>query len=91
MLSSHIKKEILNEILKSNNLLGKYTEFDGTLTFLSKIWDLKSLPSEDSRYSNAYEDIQQHFINNNDWTFEYLLQTRLQIIDGDEKFFVLFI
>lgn len=35
--------------------------------FLARIFDLKSLPSRDYRYTNAYDDIYQHMVNNNDW------------------------
>ena len=91
MLNTTIKSEILSEILNSNNFLGKYSDNYDILTFLGKIWDLKILDSEDSRYKNAYEDIQQHFINNDDWSIEYLLKTRLDLINGDEKYFILFI
>lgn len=41
---------------------GNQTEPD----FLARLFDLKSLPSRDGRYSNAYDDIYQHMVNNND-------------------------
>ena len=91
MLNTTIKSEILSEILNSNNFLGKYSYNYDILTFLGKFWDLKILDSVDSRYKNAYEYIQQHFINNDDWSIEYLLKTRLDLINGDEKYFILFI
>lgn len=73
------------------SFLGKYEEYDGILTFLSKIWNLKEMPSSDSRYKNAFEDAQQHIVNNSDWTFEYLFLERLNLIDDDEKYFISFI
>lgn len=42
---------------------GSVSEFD----FLSDLYDLKNLPSKDNRYNNAYDDIYQHTINNDDW------------------------
>lgn len=39
----------------------------GDLEFLSRLFDLKSLPSNDSRFKNAHDDIWQHTINNADY------------------------
>lgn len=47
---------------------GSQTEPD----FLGRIFNLKSLPSKDSRYDNAYDDIYQHMVNNNDWDSDWL-------------------
>ncbi len=47
---------------------GGITELD----FLNELYNLKSLPSKDSRYNNAYDDIYQHTINNNDWNFGWV-------------------
>lgn len=35
--------------------------------FLGRIFDLAKLPSHDSRFANAAQDIYQHCINNDDW------------------------
>lgn len=35
--------------------------------FLARIYDLRSMPSTDSRYLNAFEDIYQHQVRNYDW------------------------
>ena len=42
------------------------------ISFLNSIWELRALPSTDSRFVDLMGDIQQHMINNNDWTFEIL-------------------
>jgi len=42
---------------------GKMTEPD----FLCRLYDLKSMPSTDHRYRDAYGDIYQHRVNNSDW------------------------
>src|SRR4029453_12067973 len=44
----------------------------GEAEFLSRIFDLNAIPSTDSRFSNAYHDIQQHRDRNNDWGDDYL-------------------
>jgi predicted ATPase len=90
MLSRQVKEQVFTEIT-STPFLGKYEEYDGILTFLNKIWDLKEMPSTDQRFKNAYEDTLQHIVNNNDWTIEYLFIERLNLLDGEEKYFILFI
>ena len=45
MLSKEIKLKVFYEIINTTNFLGKYEEYDGILTFLTKIWDLKKIPS----------------------------------------------
>ena len=47
---------------------GNQTEPD----FLARLFDLKSLPSRDSRYNNAYDDIHQHMVNNTDWEEDWI-------------------
>ncbi|MCL3883564.1 hypothetical protein [Marivita sp. GX14005] len=42
------------------------------IAFLSRIFDLTSLPSHDSRFQNAEQDIWQHCINNSDWSQDWL-------------------
>ncbi len=50
---------------------GKLDEID----FLKRVFDIKNLPSMDSRFENAEGDIWQHTINNDDfepfWFFDY--------------------
>lgn len=40
--------------------------------FLARLFDLRSLPSRDNRYDNAYDDIHQHMVNNSDWDIDWL-------------------
>jgi hypothetical protein len=40
------------------------------LEFLQTLVDLKALPSADTRFNNAYDDVWQHTVNNYDWSDE---------------------
>lgn len=40
--------------------------------FLGRLFDLSAMPSLDSRYQNAAEDIRQHCINNDDWPLDWI-------------------
>lgn len=49
--------------------------YHGTQTepdFLSRLIDLKGLPSRDYRFKNAFEDIYQHTVNNFDWEIDWI-------------------
>lgn len=70
---------------------GRLSEMD----FLKRIYDLKKMPSYDSRFENAEDDIWQHTINNDDyekgWVFE---DKRFGLMNGEDQeilnFYVLF-
>lgn len=85
-LSKKLKNDILNVIITQDNSFGDLSTGDGILEFLSKIWDLRIMSSTDGRYNDAYGDIYQHMINNNDWDYEYLFITRLEILENDDIF-----
>lgn len=48
--------------------------------------DLKSLPSYDSRFSNAEGDIYQHTISNDDYLYGWVIKDeRFQLENGDDE------
>lgn len=60
--------------------------------FLARIFDLKSLPSRDSRYTNAYDDIYKHMVNNNDWEIDWIYSDpRINLLHCDDETFLKFI
>lgn len=67
---------------------GKLSELD----FLKRIYDLKALPSCDSRFDNAEGDIWQHTINNDDyengWIFE---DERFELLNGEDEVLLKFL
>jgi len=63
---------------------------DSAIELLGEIWDLKTLPSEDNRYEDAYGDVIQHYFRNDDWTTEYLFTERLKLYQ-DELIFQKFV
>ena len=60
-----ITRKNIADALKVNQLWynGQLEEPD----FLNRLYDLKQLKSRDYRYKNAYDDIYQHTVMNNDW------------------------
>jgi AbiJ N-terminal domain 3/AAA domain, putative AbiEii toxin, Type IV TA system len=84
-ISKKLKLEIFKEVISQPNPFAE-TEEEGILIFLKKIWDLESMPSEDSRRENALGDIIQHTLANFDWEFEYLFLERLKLLEEDVHF-----
>ena len=58
--------------------------------FLNRLYDLKALPSSprEHRYNNAYDDIYQHTVNNNDWDTDWIYNDpRINLLhSSDEKY-----
>lgn len=85
-LTKNLKREILKQILQQINPFGIREGIRDIMFFLERIWELDIMPSTDSRYSNAYGDIQQHVINNDDWTYEFLFEERLNLLSDNNIF-----
>lgn len=81
--------EIIKQIINNPLFLGDYKDEEGgILTFLEMIWDLRSMPSQDKRYTNARDDIWKHFVVNNDINIENLFLDRLPSSYNDDNKFV---
>ena len=86
-LAQKQKSSLIRELIKDPLPFKHINQENLIMDFLSDIWDLYSMPSlTDDRYKNAYGEINQHIVNNNDWEYEYLFVERLDLIKGDEKF-----
>lgn len=60
--------------------------------FLSRIYDLKSLPSRDSRFDDAAGDILQHRVNNFDWDADWVFHdSRFDLMNGDDEVLLRFL
>ncbi|MEI9945806.1 MAG: abortive infection family protein [Chitinophagaceae bacterium] len=61
--------------------------------FLSRLFDLRALPSTDERYSNLSGDIWQHRVNNpNDWSDDWIYtDDRLNLLNCDDSTFLQFL
>lgn len=81
-ISKKIKLDIYNT-LKKEKLLSDEEKW---MDFLNTIWDLRTMPSTDNRYTNAYDDIIQHTVNNDDWELDELFLEILKLLEDDDKF-----
>lgn len=88
-ISDAQRLDIIKQIVNNPLFLGDYRDEDGgILTFLEMIWDLRSMPSQDSRYTNARDDIWKHIVVNDDITIEELFLDRLPSSHNDDDKFV---
>jgi len=85
-LSKKISLDILKVLLSEQDLFGESQDEINIVNFLDEMLDLKSLPSQDSRFPNAYDDAYQHLVNNYDWEYEYVLTERFNIINDQDTF-----
>ena len=57
--------------------------------FLNRLFDLKSLPSRDYRYDNAYDDIYKHMVMSNDWEPNCVFtDTRFNLMHCEDAIFL---
>ena len=53
--------------------------------FLARLYELEELPSHDSRYTTAFEDIVQHRVANIDWDDDWIFHdSRFRLTDNDD-------
>jgi hypothetical protein len=81
-ISELTRRDIIDFInLESVNWAGRLEETE----FLSRIYNLKQMRSEDSRFQDALGDIWQHRINNYDWDDDWVFyDTRFNLLSGDD-------
>ncbi|WP_027066157.1 AAA family ATPase [Maribacter sp. Hel_I_7] len=84
-MNKGLKLEILRELLTQQSPF-YYREDGDIMEFLLSIWDLRAMPDTDGRYKDAYGDIIQHIINNDDWDYEYLFIERLNLLESNDIF-----
>lgn len=83
---STIQQTSLFKDIKNNMVFNYICKNDLILDFISEIWDIDNMPSTDSRYNTLRGDIQQHFINNDDWDLDYLFSEILNLYGEIEKY-----
>ena len=85
-ISQRLKHEVLTLLTEHEDRLFKNIE---SVEFFDRILNLRLLPSTDNRFKDARGDFFQHYINNNDWSLEYILLDRFNFLESDEYFFKL--
>jgi len=89
-VSEVTRRNILDALRFSNTFWsGRLSETD----FLSRLYDLESLPSHDHRFKSAIEDIWQHRVNNpDDWPDDWVFtDSRFNILHASDEVFLRFL
>lgn len=88
-ISDVTRQHISDEMLTYNIwYYGRITEPD----FLARLFDLKRMSSRDDRYDNAYDDINQHMVNNNDWEPDWLYtDSRIDLLHVPDDLYLSFL
>lgn len=82
----------IDEVFETKKVTYPYFGQTDELDFLKRLYDLKSMPSYDNRFSNAEDDIWQHTVNSDDypnyWVFE---DERFKLKNGNDEIYLRFI
>ena len=88
-ISNQTRAAVLDEIRARETVW--YGALDA-VEFLSRIFDLTSMPSSDSRFDTAESDIWQHCINNDDWALDWIFSdSRFRLYEIEQKKFLKFV
>lgn len=85
-INKGLKLQIFKELLSQADPFSSFSDESRIMDFLEMIWELKLMQSEDDRFDDAYGDIYQHIVNNNDWDYDFLFLTRLNLLEDDPIF-----
>lgn len=88
-ISEATRRDIFDSFsIRDFNWSGRLEEHD----FLARIFDIRSLPSTDGRFRDAYGDIWQHRINNYDWEQDWVFtDSRFNLLHCDDEIFLRFL
>jgi DNA-binding cell septation regulator SpoVG len=82
----------IDEVFETKKVTYPYFGQMDEVDFLKRLYDLKSMPSFDSRFSNAEDDIWQHTVNNDDYPYCWVFEDeRLQLKNGNDEIYLRFI
>jgi hypothetical protein len=85
---TEVTRRDVRESLSSLNLWGRLEEIE----FLDRLYDLDAMPSSDSRFRTARQDIAQHRLANDDWDNDWIFyDDRFGLKDGDDKVLLRFL
>ena len=80
------RRLILNDLIARGDIVGELEASE----FVRKVFpDAENMSSEDHRYTTFLEEVWKHMEMNNDWTWDYVLFHRLNLLEVDDDKFIL--
>ena len=82
------RRLILNDLIALEDLAGELEPSE----FVRKVFpDAENMSSEDPRYTNFLKEVWKHMEMNDDWTWDYVLFHRLNLLEVDDNKFIFFL
>lgn len=81
---SYDQKLDLYRLIESTDVFEELCREGSFPSVISRVWDIHNMPSEDSRYTTKFEDIQKHYVDNRDYSYEELFLSKLNVLKDDK-------
>ena len=82
------RRLILSDLIARGDIVGELEPSE----FVRKVFpDAENMSSEDHRYTTFLKEVWKHMEVNNDWTWDYVLFHRLNLLEADDDKFILFL
>lgn len=82
----------INEFFDTKTVIYHYFGRIEEIAFLKRMYDLGNMPSTDSRYENAEQDIWQHTVNNDDYPYCWVFEDeRFGLQNGEDEIYLKFL
>lgn len=80
-----------DKILKKLNEIGKLEGKLEIVEFLDRVFNIKSMPSEEKEFDTFEYDVIRHMRCNDDWDYYYLLKEKMNLLYVSDKVFINFL
>lgn len=81
---SYDQKLDIYRLIESTDVFEELCREGSFPSVISRVWDIHNMPSEDSRYTTKFEDIQKHYVDNRDYSYEELFLSKLNVLKDDK-------
>ena len=82
-ISTITRRSVLDELIIMGDIEGKLD----IITFLKRTWDIETLPPHYGTIGTLEDDVRKHMIANDDWDYNYLLDTVLSVVYVPDEVF----
>lgn len=82
----------IDEFFETKRIIYHYFGRLDEIEFLKRLYDLKKMPSDDSRFEDAEGDIWQHTVNNDDYPYCWVFEDeRFNLKNGSDEIYLRFL
>ena len=86
-MDKRISQKLRDDIYAYSMQLVEKTKYETEfMNLLSSLWDVYNMPKrEDIRFSNLGDEIEKHFVINDDWSQEKLFNSIFKLKEDEER------